>query len=90
MTEKVSRGPQQRIPKCVVTYGCPRRQIAMVRTGWFASLAEGSRSGQAAEATGDTATARAQYTRLIEMWKSADPDRPELQTARRFLQSASR
>jgi tetratricopeptide (TPR) repeat protein len=45
---------------------------------------------QAAEAMGDTATARAQYTRLIEMWKSADPDRPELQTARRFLQSADR
>ena len=45
---------------------------------------------QAAEAMGDTATARAQYTRLIEMWKSADPDRPELQAARRFLQSAGR
>ena len=45
---------------------------------------------RAARATGDTATARAQYTRLIEMWKSADPDRPELQEARRFLQSAPR
>jgi hypothetical protein len=45
---------------------------------------------QAAEAMGDTATARAQYTRLIEMWKSADHDRPELQAARLFLQSASR
>jgi tetratricopeptide (TPR) repeat protein len=45
---------------------------------------------QAAQAMGDTATARAQYTRLIEMWKHADPDRPELQAARRFLQSASR
>ena len=45
---------------------------------------------QAAEAMGDTATARAQYTRLIEMWKSADRDRPELQAARRFLRSADR
>jgi len=45
---------------------------------------------QAAEAMGDTATARAQYTRLIEMWKSADRDRPELQAARRFLRSAER
>jgi hypothetical protein len=45
---------------------------------------------RAAEATGDTATARAKYTRLIEMWKSADQDRPELQAARRFLQSAGR
>jgi tetratricopeptide (TPR) repeat protein len=45
---------------------------------------------RAARATGDTATARAQYTRLIEMWKSADQDRPELQEARRFVQSATR
>jgi hypothetical protein len=45
---------------------------------------------QAAEAMGDTVTARAQYTRLIEMWKSADRDRPELRAARRFLQSANR
>ena len=41
---------------------------------------------RAAEAMGDTGTARAQYTRLIEMWKTADPDRPELRAARRFLQ----
>jgi tetratricopeptide (TPR) repeat protein len=45
---------------------------------------------RAAEAMGDTATARAQYTRLLEMWKSADRDRPELQAARRFLQSRNR
>jgi tetratricopeptide (TPR) repeat protein len=45
---------------------------------------------RAAEAMGDTATARAQYTRLLEMWKNADPDRPELQAAQRFLQSARR
>jgi tetratricopeptide (TPR) repeat protein len=45
---------------------------------------------RAAEAMGDTATARAEYTRLIEMWKSADPDRPELRAARRFLESAGR
>jgi tetratricopeptide (TPR) repeat protein len=45
---------------------------------------------QAAEAMGDIATARTQYSRLIEMWKSADHDRPELQAARRFLQSAGR
>ena len=45
---------------------------------------------QAAEAMGDTATARTQYTRLIEMWKDADRDRPELQAARRFMESAAR
>lgn len=46
--------------------------------------------GRAAEAMGDTAAARDQYTRLIEMWKNADPDRPELQAARRFLRSGGR
>jgi tetratricopeptide (TPR) repeat protein len=45
---------------------------------------------RAAEAMGDSAAARAHYTRLIDMWKNADPDRPELQAARRFLQSANR
>jgi tetratricopeptide (TPR) repeat protein len=45
---------------------------------------------RAAEAMGDTATARSQYTRLVDMWKGADPDRPELQAAHRFLQSAGR
>jgi len=45
---------------------------------------------RAASAIGDIATARAQYLRLIEMWKSADQDRPELLEARRFLQSATR
>jgi hypothetical protein len=39
---------------------------------------------------GETATARAQYTRLMERWKTADRDRPELLAARRFLQSANR
>lgn len=45
---------------------------------------------RAAEATGDAATAKAQYSRLIEMWPHADSDRPELRAARRFLQSATR
>ena len=45
---------------------------------------------QAAEAMGDNATARAQYARLLDMWKNADDDRRELQAARRFLQSGSR
>ena len=45
---------------------------------------------RAAKAMGDTAAAKEQYTRLIEMWKSADDDRPELQAARRFLRSAGR
>ena len=45
---------------------------------------------RAAEAMRDTAAAREHYTRLIEMWTSADHDRPELQAARRFLGSAGR
>jgi tetratricopeptide (TPR) repeat protein len=44
---------------------------------------------QAAAATGDRATAKAQYARLLEMWKHADADRPELDAARRFLASAN-
>ena len=45
---------------------------------------------RAAEATGDAATARAQYTRLLEMWKRADDDRPELRAAERFLRTPPR
>ncbi len=45
---------------------------------------------RAAEAMGDVATAKAAATRLLEMWKNADPDRPELHVARRLLQSAGR
>jgi Tfp pilus assembly protein PilF len=45
---------------------------------------------RAAEAMGDVVAAREHYTRLLEMWKQADDDRPELQAARRFQQSASR
>jgi tetratricopeptide (TPR) repeat protein len=45
---------------------------------------------RAAEAMGDTAAATAHYRRLIEMWKGADADRPELQLARRYLQSVGR
>ena len=45
---------------------------------------------RAANAMGDTAAAREQSTRLIEMWKSADNDRPELEAARRLLTSAGR
>jgi tetratricopeptide (TPR) repeat protein len=45
---------------------------------------------RAAAAMGDAATAKAQYIRLIDMWKGADADRPELEAARRFLQSAGR
>ncbi len=39
---------------------------------------------RAAEAMGDVVAAREHYARLLEMWKQADDDRPELQAARRF------
>lgn len=45
---------------------------------------------RAAEAMGDVATARTHYARLVDMWKHADDDRPELVAARRFLQASSR
>jgi tetratricopeptide (TPR) repeat protein len=40
---------------------------------------------RAAEALGDKAAAGARYTEFLELWKHADPDRPELATAKRFL-----
>src|SRR5258705_6652080 len=40
---------------------------------------------RAAEALGDKQTAIKRYTELLEMWKHADKDRPELAEARRFL-----
>jgi tetratricopeptide (TPR) repeat protein len=40
---------------------------------------------RAAEALGDTQTAIKRYTELLELWKHADKDRPEITTARRFL-----
>jgi tetratricopeptide (TPR) repeat protein len=45
---------------------------------------------RAAEALGDITTARTQYARLVEMWRGADPDRPELIAARRVLQPTTR
>ena len=40
---------------------------------------------RAAEALGDRATAVDRYTEFLELWKHADPGRPELGHARRFL-----
>ena len=40
---------------------------------------------RAAEALGDKQTAIKRYTELLELWKHADKDRPEIATARRFL-----
>jgi len=45
---------------------------------------------KAAEALADSATATVQYTRLLQMWKSADADRTEFVAAQRFLQAAGR
>src|SRR6266849_4873164 len=44
---------------------------------------------QAAEALGDRPTALARYTEFLELWKQADPDRPELAIARRFVTSGN-
>jgi tetratricopeptide (TPR) repeat protein len=40
---------------------------------------------QAAQATGDNAAARERYQEFLKIWKDADPDRPEVATARQFL-----
>ena len=41
--------------------------------------------GRAAEALGDKQTAIKRYTEFLELWKDADKDRQEINTARRFL-----
>ena len=40
---------------------------------------------RAAEALGDKQTAMKRYSELLQLWKHADKDRPEIATARRFL-----
>ena len=40
---------------------------------------------RAAEARGDNATAKQRYEELLTTWKDADPSRPELVTAKKFL-----
>jgi tetratricopeptide (TPR) repeat protein len=40
---------------------------------------------QAAQATSDNATARQRYQEFLRIWKDADPDRPEVATAKQFL-----
>jgi hypothetical protein len=43
---------------------------------------------RAAQALGDSRMAGKRYTEFIEMWKTADEDRPELAVARAFLAAA--
>ncbi len=40
---------------------------------------------RAAQATGDRATAHQRYQQFLTLWKKADPDRPEVTTAKEFL-----
>jgi tetratricopeptide (TPR) repeat protein len=40
---------------------------------------------QAAQVTGDNATARQRYQEFLKIWENADPDRPEVTTAKQFL-----
>jgi len=40
---------------------------------------------RAAEARGDDATARQRYQEFLQIWKGADPERPEVATAKEFL-----
>jgi tetratricopeptide (TPR) repeat protein len=40
---------------------------------------------RAAQATGDNATALERYREFLTIWKDADPDRPEVATAKEFL-----
>jgi hypothetical protein len=40
---------------------------------------------RAAQATGDKATAHQRYQEFLTLWKNADPDRPEVNTAKESL-----
>ena len=40
------------------------------------------------EEAGDTAAARAEYERFLDLWEDADPELPELQEAREYLESS--
>jgi cytochrome c-type biogenesis protein CcmH/NrfG len=40
---------------------------------------------RAARAIGDNATALERYREFLAVWKNADPDRPEVSTAKAFL-----
>ena len=40
---------------------------------------------RAAQALGDSETAEKRYEQFLALWKTADPDRPELAEAREFL-----
>ena len=44
---------------------------------------------RAAEARGDEATASRRYQEFLTTWKDADPNRPELATAKKFLAQGS-
>jgi tetratricopeptide (TPR) repeat protein len=44
---------------------------------------------RAAQALGDRPTALARYTEFLELWKQADPERPEVAIARRFVSSGN-
>ncbi len=43
---------------------------------------------RAAQASGDKATAQQRYQEFLALWKNADPDRPEVATAKEFLARA--
>ncbi len=57
---------------------------ARLMGGYYYALAF-SKLGELAEKRGDAASARANYSKFLELWKNADPDRPEVAAARARL-----
>ena len=45
---------------------------------------------QAAQALGENEAAEKRYREFLEVWRTADPDRPELAKAREFISDRSR
>jgi predicted Zn-dependent protease len=63
-------------------------QKAMLRTPNRPKVIQGL--ARAAQAMGDSETAGKRYEEFLAIWKTADPDRPELATAREFLRQRHR
>jgi eukaryotic-like serine/threonine-protein kinase len=57
---------------------------ARLMGGYFYALAF-FKLGEIAEKRGDAATAKANYGKFLELWKNADPGRPEVAAARKRL-----
>ena len=60
------------------------RALALLHNFWYVRALE-QFNQVAKNALGDSETAEKRYEQFLALWKTADPDRPELAEAREFL-----